>query len=252
MSWNWYSGGWDDAAAGHPGPLFQYHHQPFNYFAAYAPGQPGRAHLQDETAVPHRRAPGHAADRQLRQAVRRRERAPRLRQRAGRQRPPRRPAQGGHHRPAGQGHPRGRDVRRVRRPVGPRRAARAGHDSGRPRRLGPGHPHPGAGAVAPRCGAPAWTTTVYDTTSILATIEHSLHAQARRDQGRPGQRPRPRRRARPLALTPTRAAPTGASGGAGRVHDHGHPDEGDQRRRRRRTGRAGTRPGPCPRPGSRR
>jgi phospholipase C len=49
ISWNWYSGGWDDAAAGHPGPLFQFHHQPFNYFAAYAPGQPGRAHLQDET-----------------------------------------------------------------------------------------------------------------------------------------------------------------------------------------------------------
>jgi phospholipase C len=49
ISWNWYAGGWDDAAAGHPGPLFQYHHQPFNYFANYAPGQPGRAHLQDET-----------------------------------------------------------------------------------------------------------------------------------------------------------------------------------------------------------
>jgi acid phosphatase len=48
VSWNWYSGGWDAAAAGHPGPLFQYHHQPFNYFAAYAPGKPGRAHLQDE------------------------------------------------------------------------------------------------------------------------------------------------------------------------------------------------------------
>jgi phospholipase C len=49
VSWNWYSGGWDDAAAGHPGPLFQYHHQPFNYFANYAVGQPGRDHLQDET-----------------------------------------------------------------------------------------------------------------------------------------------------------------------------------------------------------
>ncbi|HEY7045234.1 MAG TPA: alkaline phosphatase family protein, partial [Nocardioidaceae bacterium] len=49
ISWAWYSGGWDDAAAGHPGPLFQYHHQPFNYFAAYAPGTPGRHHLQDET-----------------------------------------------------------------------------------------------------------------------------------------------------------------------------------------------------------
>jgi phospholipase C len=49
ISWAWYSGGWDDAASGKPGPLFQYHHQPFNYFADYAPGQPGRAHLQDET-----------------------------------------------------------------------------------------------------------------------------------------------------------------------------------------------------------
>ncbi len=48
VSWNWYSGGWNAAAAGHPGPLFQFHHQPFNYFAAYAPGQPGRAHLKDE------------------------------------------------------------------------------------------------------------------------------------------------------------------------------------------------------------
>jgi phospholipase C len=49
ITWNWYAGGWDDAVAGHPGVNFQYHHQPFNYFAAYAPGQPGRAHLQDET-----------------------------------------------------------------------------------------------------------------------------------------------------------------------------------------------------------
>jgi acid phosphatase len=49
VSWNWYAGGWNDAAAGHPGPLFQYHHQPLNYFANYAPGQPGRAHLKDET-----------------------------------------------------------------------------------------------------------------------------------------------------------------------------------------------------------
>ena len=49
ITWNWYSGGWDAAAAGHPGPLFQYHHQPFNYFANYAQGAPGRSHLQDET-----------------------------------------------------------------------------------------------------------------------------------------------------------------------------------------------------------
>jgi phospholipase C len=49
VSWKWYAGGWDDAVAGSPGPLFQYHHQPFNYFENYAPGEPGRRHLQDET-----------------------------------------------------------------------------------------------------------------------------------------------------------------------------------------------------------
>ena len=49
IDWNWYSGGWDDAAAGTPGKLFQFHHQPLNYWADYGPGQPGRKHLQDET-----------------------------------------------------------------------------------------------------------------------------------------------------------------------------------------------------------
>ncbi len=49
VSWNWYSGGWDAAAAGTPGPLFQFHHQPLNYWADYGPGKPGRSHLQDET-----------------------------------------------------------------------------------------------------------------------------------------------------------------------------------------------------------
>ncbi|HEV7148629.1 MAG TPA: alkaline phosphatase family protein [Pedococcus sp.] len=48
VTWNWYAGGWDDAVAGHPGANFQYHHQPFNYFANYAAGAPGRSHLQDE------------------------------------------------------------------------------------------------------------------------------------------------------------------------------------------------------------
>jgi acid phosphatase len=48
VSWNWYSGGWDDAVAGDPDPLFQFHHQPFAYFANYAPGAPGRSHLRDE------------------------------------------------------------------------------------------------------------------------------------------------------------------------------------------------------------
>jgi phospholipase C len=48
IDWAWYSGGWDDAVAGHPDPLFQFHHQPFAYFANYAPGAQGRSHLRDE------------------------------------------------------------------------------------------------------------------------------------------------------------------------------------------------------------
>ncbi|HEX5385886.1 MAG TPA: acid phosphatase [Gemmatimonadales bacterium] len=50
VSWAWYSGGWNDALAGHPDPLFQFHHQPFAYFARYADGTPARAaHLKDES-----------------------------------------------------------------------------------------------------------------------------------------------------------------------------------------------------------
>jgi phospholipase C len=77
IDWAWYSGGWDNAAGNVGGPgwtngttpgtctdpqhlatavypfcpdkLFQFHHQPFNYFAAYAPGTVARAaHLRDE------------------------------------------------------------------------------------------------------------------------------------------------------------------------------------------------------------
>jgi phospholipase C len=49
IDWAWYAGGWDDAIAGHPDPLFQFHHQPFDYFANYGPGTTGRAdHLADE------------------------------------------------------------------------------------------------------------------------------------------------------------------------------------------------------------
>jgi acid phosphatase len=49
IDWAWYSGGWNDAAAGHPDKLFQFHHQPFVYFKNYAPGTDARAkHLKDE------------------------------------------------------------------------------------------------------------------------------------------------------------------------------------------------------------
>ena len=76
VSWGWYSGGWANAngEVGAPGwtngtngtscadpesvanptypycpnKVFQFHHQPFNYYAAYAPGTSGRTHLKDE------------------------------------------------------------------------------------------------------------------------------------------------------------------------------------------------------------
>ncbi len=77
IDWAWYSGGWSNANGDINGPgwtngngptcsdpnhntnavfpncpdgLFQFHHQAFNYFANYAPGTPGRVHLQDEVA----------------------------------------------------------------------------------------------------------------------------------------------------------------------------------------------------------
>jgi phospholipase C len=49
LSWAWYAGGWNAAMAGHPDPLFQFHHQPFVYFAKYADGtQLKKDHLEDE------------------------------------------------------------------------------------------------------------------------------------------------------------------------------------------------------------
>jgi acid phosphatase len=77
LDWAWYAGGWSNAAGDVNAPgwtngsgpkcsdpnaipnspypycpdgLFQFHHQPFNYYANFAPGTPGRAHLQDEQA----------------------------------------------------------------------------------------------------------------------------------------------------------------------------------------------------------
>ncbi|HEY6962620.1 MAG TPA: alkaline phosphatase family protein [Gaiellaceae bacterium] len=75
ISWAWYAGGWSnaDGDVGAPGwtngtgptcadpraapnpafpycpdSSFQFHHQPFNYYASFAPGTAGRAHLRDE------------------------------------------------------------------------------------------------------------------------------------------------------------------------------------------------------------
>lgn len=50
ISWAWYAGGWDNAMEGKPAPTFQFHHQPFAYFANYADGtQAKKDHLKDET-----------------------------------------------------------------------------------------------------------------------------------------------------------------------------------------------------------
>ena len=49
IAWKWYAGGWNDALAGRPHPVFQPHHQPFAYFANYADGTPAKQeHLKDE------------------------------------------------------------------------------------------------------------------------------------------------------------------------------------------------------------
>jgi phospholipase C len=49
VDWAWYAGGWNDAEAGRPAKSFQFHHQPYAYFQAYAPGTEARArHLRDE------------------------------------------------------------------------------------------------------------------------------------------------------------------------------------------------------------
>jgi acid phosphatase len=82
VSWAWYAGGWDNAAGNTtgrgwtngstpgtctdpnaiptavwpncPDKLFQFHHQPFVYFANYAPGMAARAqHLKDEVDFVH-------------------------------------------------------------------------------------------------------------------------------------------------------------------------------------------------------
>jgi phospholipase C len=48
VAWKWYSGGYDDAMAGHPDARFQFHHQSLQYFQDLAPGTPAqKAHLQD-------------------------------------------------------------------------------------------------------------------------------------------------------------------------------------------------------------
>ena len=53
ISWAWYAGGWDDAVAGRKTKdKFEYHHQPFVYYANYAPGSQARIeHLRDRSKL---------------------------------------------------------------------------------------------------------------------------------------------------------------------------------------------------------
>jgi phospholipase C len=49
ISWAWYSGGWDSAVAGNPDSHFEYHHEPFMFYANYADGTAAKKeHLRDE------------------------------------------------------------------------------------------------------------------------------------------------------------------------------------------------------------
>jgi phospholipase C len=49
ISWAWYSGGYNEAMSANAKAVdYQFHHSPFSYFAKYAIGTVGRAHLKDE------------------------------------------------------------------------------------------------------------------------------------------------------------------------------------------------------------
>ena len=205
VDWAWYAGGWSNAAgdverAGlderrrrrhcadpnvipptrtypHcPDNLFQFHHQPFNYFANYAPGTPGRAHLKDEAEfIGDARQLGQGLQPQagqLRQAGRRGERASRLREHAERQRPPRRAAQVDRGQRVREGHDGDRHLRRVRRPVGSRHAAGPGGYARR-RTTCAARGRASRRSSSRRSSAATFAVdhTQYDTTSILATIE---------------------------------------------------------------------------------
>ena len=157
VDWAWYSGGWSNANGTRrrglderagcrrrardpnvdperrrtgpycPDKLFQYHHQPFNYYAVL------RARAQPAARAPAATRPSSSSRvaasskncnleaGQLRQADRPRERASRLRERGSRQRPPRPAVDVDRGQQVREGHDGDRHVRRVRRSVGSRR-----------------------------------------------------------------------------------------------------------------------------------
>ena len=162
ISWAWYSGGWDDAAAGHPGPAVPVPPPAVQLLRRLRARQAGpRATCGTRRSSSPRRTagarcrpvsfvkpfgaenehPGYASE----------------------------PTGSDHlvdllkavtNGPQRQGHAGRRDLRRVRRPVGPRRRRRArARDAGRPRRAGAPAPASRRSVIAPvDCGARASTT----------------------------------------------------------------------------------------------
>ncbi len=60
ISWAWYSGGWNNAKAGKADYLFQFHHQPFAFFAKYALASTPVPQTATAAAVPGKDSPGSA------------------------------------------------------------------------------------------------------------------------------------------------------------------------------------------------
>ena len=163
---------------------FQYHHQPFNYFASFAPGTrgPGRSICEDYDGRSHRGdRRWHAAAGGLLQAAGQPERAPGLHRRsvaatstsptsiAQLQKSPQWARRAAH-----------RHLRRERRLLGPRPAAGG-------RSLGPGTRIP-AIIVSPYAKNGFVDHTSYDTTSIIQIHHAALRASSR---CRAHARPRP-------------------------------------------------------------
>jgi phospholipase C len=73
VSWAWYSGGWNDALAGNPDMLFQFHHQPFAFFENFKDGS-----LEGRDRFHGCREERQAAGGVVRQAARCEQRAPGL------------------------------------------------------------------------------------------------------------------------------------------------------------------------------
>ena len=84
VDWAWYAGGWNDATRRgrrRRGADFQYHHQPFVYFANYAEGTPGGGASERRSRLRRGRPGRDPARRFFREACRRRQRTPELHRR---------------------------------------------------------------------------------------------------------------------------------------------------------------------------